>query len=115
MHTKKTDTKMELKENINDYTESEFIDFLKEFFENPNKLKGRELKKHIEKLVSHFEKIVEHPEGNGLIFNPSDDRDDSPEAVINEIKRWRKSQGLSLFKDLDCYCHGRQSCPISES
>lgn len=106
---------MKLKKNINDYTESEFIDFLKKFFENPNKFKGRELKNHIGKLVSHFEKIVEHPEGNGLIFNPSDDRDDSPEAVINEIKRWRKSQGLSLFKDLDCSCHGRQSSPISES
>ncbi|MFP1741132.1 bacteriocin immunity protein [Lonsdalea quercina] len=90
---------MELKENLNDYTENEFIDFLKEFFENPKNLKGKELKNHIEKLVSHFDKIVEHPEGNGLIFNPPDDRDDSPEGVINEIKRWRKSQGLPLFKD----------------
>lgn len=90
---------MKLKENINDYTENEFIDFLKEFFENPNNLKGKELKNHIEKLVSHFDKIIDHPEGNGLIFNPPDDRDDSPEGVINEIKRWRKSQNLPLFKD----------------
>lgn len=98
MHIK-TAPHMELKENLNDYTENEFIDFFKEFFENPKNLKGKGFKNHIEKLVSHFDKIVEHPEGNGLIFNPPDDRDDSPEGVLNEIKRWRKSQGLPLFKN----------------
>ncbi|WP_249356960.1 bacteriocin immunity protein [Citrobacter sp. wls827] len=44
---------------------------------------------------------MDHPEGNGLIFYPPDDREDSPQGVIDEIKRWRKSQGLPLFKDSD--------------
>ncbi|MDN8556804.1 bacteriocin immunity protein [Citrobacter werkmanii] len=40
-----------------------------------------------------------HPEGNGLIFYPPDDREDSPQGVIDEIKRWRKSQGHPSFKE----------------
>ncbi|KHT42849.1 bacteriocin immunity protein [Pectobacterium brasiliense] len=90
---------MNLKEKLEDYTEAEFISYLKEFFDNPLGLRGKELETHIDSLVEHFDKIVFHPEGNGLIFYPSDERDDSPEGVLNEIKRWRKSQGLPLFKD----------------
>ncbi|MBE5201445.1 bacteriocin immunity protein [Pectobacterium sp. FL60-S17] len=90
---------MNLKENIEDYTEEEFIFYLKEFFDNPMGLRGKELETHLDSLVEHFDRIVLHPEGNGLIFYPPDGREDSPEGVLNEIKRWRKSQGLPLFKD----------------
>lgn len=90
---------MELKQRLEDYTESEFIEFLNEFFENPGNLKGREFESHIDSLVDHFDKIVDHPEGNGLIFYPPDDREDSPQGIIEEIKRWRKSQGRPSFKD----------------
>ncbi|KAA9001778.1 bacteriocin immunity protein [Affinibrenneria salicis] len=89
---------MKLKTNLEDYTEREFVDFLNNFFENPNNIKGNARKKHIEKLTSHFDNIINHPEGNGLIFNPPDDRSDSPEGIIDELKRWRKQQGLPLFK-----------------
>lgn len=84
---------------IEDYTEAEFIELLNELFENPSNLKGREFEYHTNMLVKHFDKIVVHPEGNDLIFYPPDDREDSPRGVIDEIKRWRKSQGLPLFKD----------------
>ncbi|HCD1816119.1 TPA: bacteriocin immunity protein, partial [Klebsiella pneumoniae] len=47
----------------------------------------------------HFDLIVNHPEGNGLLFYPPDDREDNPDGVIGEIIRWRKSQGLPLFKN----------------
>ncbi|MDE9612139.1 bacteriocin immunity protein [Citrobacter portucalensis] len=87
-----------LKQKIEDYTEAEFIEFLNEFFSNVHNLKGRELESHIDSLVDHFDKIVDHPEGNGLIFYPPDDREDSPQGVIDEIKRWRKPQGRSSFK-----------------
>ncbi|HAU5601581.1 TPA: bacteriocin immunity protein [Citrobacter koseri] len=92
---------MELKKRIEDYTEAEFIEFLNEFFSNVHNLKGRELESHIDSLVDHFDKIVDHPESNGLIFYPPDDREDSPQGIIEEIKRWRKSQGLPPFKDSD--------------
>lgn len=88
-----------LKQKLEDYTEAEFIEFLNELFENLNNLKGRELESHIDSLVDHFDKIVDHPESNGLIFYPPDDREDSPQGVIDEIKRWRKSQGLPSFKE----------------
>lgn len=88
---------MELKKRIEDYTEAEFIEFLNEFFSNVHNLKGRELESHIDSLVDHFDKIVDHPESNGLIFYPPDDREDSPQGIIEEIKRWRKSQGLPPF------------------
>jgi hypothetical protein len=90
---------VEFKNNLDDYSELEFKEFLNEIFENPRGLKGKELQKHVDELVTHFDKIVNHPEGNGLIFNPPDERDDSPDGVIDEIKKWRKSQGLPLFKD----------------
>lgn len=90
---------MELKQRFEDYTELEFIEFLNEFFGNPHNLARKERQSHIERLVEHFDKIVKHPEGNGLIFYPSEGRDDSPEGIIEDIKKWRTSQGLPLFKD----------------
>ncbi|WP_423061785.1 bacteriocin immunity protein [Citrobacter portucalensis] len=88
-----------LKQKIEDYTESEFIEFLNDFFSNVHNLKGRELESHIDSLVDHFDKIVDHPESSDLIFYPPDDREDSPQGIIDEIKRWRKSQGRVSFKD----------------
>lgn len=88
-----------LKQKLEDYTEAEFIELLNELFENPSNLKGREFESHSNMLVKHFDKIVVHPEGNGLIFYPPDDREDSPQGVIDEIKRWRKSQGHPSFKE----------------
>ncbi|CAH6635372.1 bacteriocin immunity protein [Pseudocitrobacter vendiensis] len=90
---------MLIKPAIEDYTEEEFLEFLNEFFINTKHLKGDEFEKHIDCLLEHFDKIVTHPEGNGLIYYPPDDREDSPEGILQEIKRWRKSQGLPLFKD----------------
>lgn len=90
---------MEFKSTLEEYTEEEFLEFLNEFFTNPNKLKSKERQQYIDKLASHFDKIVLYPEGNGLLFYPSDDREDSPEGIIEEIKNWRKSQGFPLFKD----------------
>jgi hypothetical protein len=90
---------MLIKPTLEDYTEKEFLEFLNEFFVNTKNLKGDEFEKHIDYLLEHFDKIVTHPEGNGLIYYPPDDREDSPEGILHEIKRWRKSQGLPLFKD----------------
>ncbi|MDY1039348.1 bacteriocin immunity protein [Lelliottia sp. CFBP8978] len=88
-----------LKNRLEDYTESEMIEFLKEFYENPHGLKGSELTNHLSQMVKHLIKITAHPEGRDLIFNPPSDRDDSPDGVLTEIKKWRSSQGLSIFKE----------------
>ena len=85
------------KQKLEDYTEYEFLDFLNEFSANPRYQEEMDRESYIDSLVDHFDKIVDHPEGNGLIFYPPDDREDSPQGIIGEIKRWRKSQGLPPF------------------
>ncbi|MCU1789360.1 bacteriocin immunity protein [Pectobacterium polaris] len=87
------------KERIEHYLEVEVINLLEDFFYNPKGLKGDELTDHLTELTEHIVKITGHPEGSDLIFYPPDGREDSPEGIVNEIKRWRKSQGLPLFKD----------------
>ncbi|HHC0454222.1 TPA: bacteriocin immunity protein, partial [Salmonella enterica] len=45
---------MELKNNLEDYTEDEFIEFLNNFFEPPEELTEDELSKFIDNLLRHF-------------------------------------------------------------
>nr|WP_247605007.1 bacteriocin immunity protein [Citrobacter sp. On2M] len=71
-----------------------------EFSTNPRYQGEIDREYYIDSLVDHFDKIVDHPEGNGLIFYPPDDREDSLQGVIDEIKRWRKFQGRPSFKQL---------------
>ncbi|MFH7829076.1 bacteriocin immunity protein [Kluyvera chengduensis] len=89
------------KEHLENYTEAEMLDYLHEFFDNPEDLKGQDLTEHFSQLVRHLIKITNHPEGRDLVFNPPGDREDSPEGIMREIKKWRKSQGLPLFKDTE--------------
>ncbi|MIG40630.1 bacteriocin immunity protein [Salmonella enterica subsp. enterica] len=89
---------MEFKNNLEDYTEDEFIELLNNFFEPPEELHGDKLSKFIGDLVSHFIRITQHPDGSDLIFYPSEDREDNPQGIVDELKRWRASQGLGCFK-----------------
>ncbi|TPW37275.1 bacteriocin immunity protein, partial [Mixta tenebrionis] len=50
-------------------------------------------------LVFEFERLTEHPDGSDLIFYPRDDREDSPEGVVKEVKEWRANNGKPGFKD----------------
>ncbi|MEH0015347.1 bacteriocin immunity protein [Citrobacter portucalensis] len=84
---------------IEDYTEAEFIELLNEFSANPRYQGEMDRESYIDSLVDHFDEVVDHPEMDGLIFYPPDDREDSPQCIIDESKRWRKSQGRASFKD----------------
>lgn len=77
-----------------DYTESEFLALLKDicFVNSPND------KVHME-LVEQFEKASEHPRGNGIIYYPLSDEDDSPEGILNTVKAWRAANGKPGFKE----------------
>ncbi len=46
---------MKLKENISDYTESEFIDFLSDIFLKTSRIRARAL---LDPLLEYFEKIL---------------------------------------------------------
>ncbi len=89
-------------EKIEDYTESEFINFLNEFtnpMRNGKPLTGKEFEKYMDVLFDHFIKITEHPAMGDLIFYPEQRGDEEPENIVKIVREWRRSQGLPLFKD----------------
>ncbi len=45
-----------------------------------------------------FKRLCEHPAGSDLIFYPDDNREDSPEGVVKEVKKWRAENGKPGFK-----------------
>ncbi len=84
---------MEFKDRLEEYTEAEFLEFL-------NKIWVIDVSSEDEhdKLVEHFAIITEHPKGNGLIFYPDANVEDSPQGVINVVKKWRAANGKPGFK-----------------
>lgn len=79
---------------ISDFTEAEFLAFLKKIF-NPNTTTEDEDVQN----VLEFERLTEHPDGSDVIFYPPKDREDSPEGVVKEVKEWRAKNGKPGFKD----------------
>lgn len=88
---------MILKEKLEDYTEAEFLTFLRGFFENDSGLSGEAFSEYSVKRMRHFEKVTEHPRKRLVLTRPIG-REDSPEGVLEEIKEWRKANGKPGFK-----------------
>ncbi len=86
------------KNRLQDYTEAEFLLFIREFFDYSNPLEGDALGQYTDKLVEHFEKITEHPDRSGVIFYPKEGQEDSPEGVLKEVKEWRARNNKPGFK-----------------
>ena len=82
------------KKSISDFTEAEFLAFVKKIF-NPNTTTEDEDVQN----VLEFERLTEHPDGSDVIFYPPKDREDSPEGVVKEVKEWRAKNGKPGFKD----------------
>ncbi|WP_047607670.1 bacteriocin immunity protein [Rahnella aquatilis] len=81
------------KKTISDYTESEFLEFVKKFFNVQSSTEQEDTKNILE-----FKRLTEHPSGSDLIYYPNDDREDSPEGVVKEVKQWRAANGKPGFK-----------------
>ncbi len=92
------------KDEIEDYTEREFIELLGEFT-NPTgdnaQLKGEELDKYWDDLEEHLTRITQHPLMSNLIYYPAKKGDDEPENILKIVKEWRRSQGLPCLKTLN--------------
>ncbi len=84
---------MKKKNSITEYSEKEFLNFVNDIYE----CNGSE--EEINLWVDWFNDLVAHPERSDLIFYPPDEREDSPQGVVHEIKRWYASQGLPCFKE----------------
>lgn len=89
---------MNLKDKLEDYTEAEFLTFLRGFFENDSGLSGEAFSEYSVKQMHHFEKITEHPRKRLVLTRPINGREDSPEGALEEIKQWRKANGKPGFK-----------------
>ncbi|ADO48114.1 bacteriocin immunity protein [[Enterobacter] lignolyticus] len=81
------------KSGISDFTELEFLAFVTELCNFDERTE-----KEDETLVKAFERLTEHPDGSDLIFYPRDDREDSPEGIVQEVKEWRAANGKPGFK-----------------
>ena len=85
-----------MKSKISEYTEKEFLEFVKDIYTN-NKKKFPTEESHIQ-AVLEFKKLTEHPRGSDLLYYPNENREDSPAGVVKEVKEWRASKGLTGFK-----------------
>jgi hypothetical protein len=84
-----------LKNHFSDYTEAEFIKFMREIRE-ANKHASDEV---LDPLLQQFCQLTEHPDGTDLIYYPEDGADNSNEGITQTVKEWRAAQGLPGFKD----------------
>ncbi|KJG53505.1 hypothetical protein UA38_22495 [Photobacterium kishitanii] len=83
---------MNFKKNIEEYSEFDFCNLLK-YLNNAQE-------KEADEIMDWLDDNIKHPDGYGLITHPIEcGIEDSPEAVIAELKRWYREQGLSLFKE----------------
>ncbi|WP_367371712.1 bacteriocin immunity protein [Pseudomonas lini] len=89
---------MIFKEKLEDYTEIDFLNFLKGFDHYPSGLEGRELEVYLDRLLTHFERITEHPGRSDVIFYPKEGQEDSPEGILKEVKEWRALNKKPGFK-----------------
>ncbi|MEX5684555.1 bacteriocin immunity protein [Pseudomonas silesiensis] len=86
------------KGKLEDYTETEFLTFLGEFFHQTSDLKGRALEEYRDKLLEHFESVTEHPGRSDVIFYPEEGQEDSPAGVLKAVKEWRAANNKPGLK-----------------
>lgn len=89
---------MNFKDKLEDYTEAEFLTFLRGFSDFPDELHGKELETYLDRLLTHFELITEHPGRSDVIFYPKEGQEDSPEGILKEVKEWRAANNKPGFK-----------------
>lgn len=83
---------MNLKNNIGEYTENEFLKLVETLVNNV----GTE--KETDALLEHFISITEHPSGSDLIYYPENGNDGSSASIVKTVKEWRAKNGKPGFK-----------------
>lgn len=82
-------------EDISDFTEAEFISFVKDI----RVVNKGGTADELGELLERFSNLAGHPDGYDLIFHPEPGADHSAEGVTETVKQWRKAQGLPGFKN----------------
>jgi len=78
---------------LSDFTESEFLDFVKKICNADFSTESQH-----DEAIWEFARVTEYPEGWNVIYHPKPGADNSPEGVIKTIKEWRASNGKPGFK-----------------
>jgi len=79
--------------SISDFTEKDFLIFVQSICDG-----GQETEEEDIKNILEFKRLTEHPDGSDLIYYPRDDREDSAEGIVKEVKEWRAANGKPGFK-----------------
>ena len=82
-----------MKTLITEYTETEFLNFVISLCDSSVRTEEENIE-----MVFEFERLTEHPNGADLIYYPKDDREDSPEGIVKEVKDWRAANDKPGFK-----------------
>lgn len=83
-----------MKKNFSEYTESEFLDFMREVIHINNTAGDEELDVMLDRFIS----ITEHPARSDLFYYPEKGVDNSAEGITETVKKWREANGLPGFK-----------------
>ena len=87
-----------MEDSISNYTEREFFKLVYGIYHADPVLYPSD-RAHTLGAIK-FEQLSQHPRRSDLIFKPSKvGIKDSPQAIVDEVKRWRQEQGLPGFKD----------------
>lgn len=89
---------MIFKEKLEDYTEAEFLEFLRGLYEERDDLSVEAFDNFIAEGVQHFEWVTEHPDRSDVIFYPKEGCVSTPEDVLRVIKEWRAANNKPGFK-----------------
>ena len=84
---------MELKPQLQDYTEAEFQAFVRKIWNTDVP------KQEHDRLINHFDRVVGHPKGADLLFYPEDTGyTNAPEMVVHFVKQWHFKKNIVPFK-----------------
>lgn len=89
---------MELKLTLEDYTEAEFLLFLRTLYKERDDLAPDQFENFIDEGVTHFELVTEHPDRSDVIFFPKEGCESTPEDVLRVVKEWRAANNKPGFK-----------------
>lgn len=83
------------KTKIEQFTRQEFLEFLIALGDPTGRTETED-----SRWIRHFRSLAQHPKGSDILFYPEPGKD-SPEAIIEEVERYRRQKGLPGFKDSD--------------
>lgn len=84
---------MKLKDHLFEYTESEYLKLIETLFSGTYSSE----KEHDE-IVENIVRTSEHPDGTGVLYDPREGVEDSPNGVLGAVKEWRAANGKPGFK-----------------